>query len=78
MQFIDFKKEHFTKDEDADFYFIDLFKEEIGFGEIGFGEIKVEEKKSDGNSGDMKYQLDDEIDKITIKIQKPCDIRVYF
>lgn len=73
MQFIDFKKEHFTKDEDADFYFIDLFKEEIGFGEI-----KVEEKKSDGNSGDMKYELHDEIDKITIKIQKPCDIRVYF
>ena len=73
MQFIDFKKEHFTKDEYADFYFIDLFKEEIGFGEI-----KVEEKKSDGNSGDMKYELDDEIDKITIKIQKPCDIRVYF
>lgn len=73
MQFIDFKKEHFTKDEEADFYFIDLFKEEIGFGEI-----KVEEKKNDGNSSDMKYELNDDIDKITIKIQKPCDIRVYF
>ncbi|WP_426473776.1 hypothetical protein [Chryseobacterium balustinum] len=73
MQFIDFKKEHFTKDEEADFYCIDLFKEEIGFGEI-----KVEEKKNDGNSSDIKYELNDDIDKITIKIQKHCDIRVYF
>lgn len=73
MQFIDFKKEHFTKDEDTHDFVIDISKDEIGFGEI-----RVQERKDDEIYDDADYEIEDNFDTVTVKMKKPADIRVNF
>ncbi|MCJ8152649.1 hypothetical protein MKJ01_02590 [Chryseobacterium sp. SSA4.19] len=73
MQFIDFKKEHFTHDEETGSYFIEIPKDEIDFGDI-----KVQEKKQDGAYSSTSCELVDESTMITIKMETPADIRVSF
>ena len=41
MQFIDFKKEHFSQDEKEENYFIEISKDEIGYGDIEVLEISI-------------------------------------
>jgi len=73
MQFIDFKKEHFSKSEETEDYFIEIPKEEIGFGDI-----EVQQKKDDGLYSKAEYNVEEDINKVTIKMKQPIDIRVNF
>ncbi|WP_027387800.1 hypothetical protein [Chryseobacterium gregarium] len=73
MQFIDFKKEHFTHDEETNAYFIEIPKDEVDFGDI-----KVQEKKEDGTFAAANPELIDESTRITIRMETPADIRVSF
>jgi len=73
MQFIDFKKEHFTQDEETNDYFIEISKDEVGFGNI-----KVQAKQDDTNYAEVDCELVDDLEKVTIRMEKPADIRVNF
>lgn len=73
MQFIEFKKEHFKKDEETHDFVIEISK-----AEIGFGEIKVQERKDDEIYEDADYEIKNDPLKITIKMKNPTDIRVNF
>lgn len=73
MQFIDFKKEHFTRNEETGGYFIEIPKDEVDFGDI-----TVKEKKEDGTYAGADCELIDETTRITIKMETPVDIRVSF
>jgi len=73
MQFIDFNKEHFTRDEETGVYFIEIPKDEVDFGDI-----KVQEKKEDGTYTAADCELIDETTRITIKMETPVDVRVSF
>lgn len=73
MQFIDFKAEHFSKNEDTGDYTI-----EIPIEEVGFGDIEVHTKEDDGHYSKGEYNLEVDINKITIKMKEAADIRVNF
>ena len=73
MQFIDFKAEHFSKNEETGEYFLEIPKVEVGFKDI-----EVQEKQEDGPFSKADYQSDEDIEKITIRMKKPRDIRVNF
>jgi len=73
MQFIDFTAEHFTKNEETNDYFIDISKEEIGYGTI-----EVHNKKDYGSMSQADYELEEDIEKVRIKMKEPTDIRVNF
>ena len=73
MQFIDFKKEHFSKNEETEEYFIEILKDEIGYGEI-----EVQLKHDDGHYLKAEYKLKNDSNKVTITMKNPCDIRVNF
>ncbi|SMP14845.1 hypothetical protein [Chryseobacterium profundimaris] len=73
MQFIEFKKEHFKKDEETHDFVIEISK-----AEIGFGDIKVQEKKDDNLYEDADYEIKDEPVKVIVRMKKPADIRVNF
>ncbi|GGG59550.1 hypothetical protein [Epilithonimonas arachidiradicis] len=73
MQFIDFKKEHFTKDENTNSYLLEVPKDEIGFGTVSV------HKKTEGDQlEEADYELVDDRDKVTIKMKNPEDIRINF
>ncbi|WP_294315010.1 hypothetical protein [uncultured Chryseobacterium sp.] len=44
MQFIEFKKEHFTHDEKQNSYFLEISKDEVGFGNLKI-QKNTEEKR---------------------------------
>ncbi|QQQ29153.1 hypothetical protein [Chryseobacterium indoltheticum] len=73
MQFIDFKKEHFSHNEAAGSYFIQISKDEIGYRDI-----EVLEQLDDETYSKTEYELVDEVSKITIKMKDPTNIRVNF
>jgi hypothetical protein len=73
MQFIDFKKEHFTHDEETGSYFIEIPKDEVDFGDI-----KVQEKNEGASYAAASCELIDESTLITIRMETPADIRVSF
>ncbi len=73
MQFIDFKKEHFSQNDITKNYFIQISKDEVGYGDI-----EVLEKQDDETYKKAEYDLTDEVNKITIKMKNACDIRVNF
>lgn len=73
MQFIDFKKEHFSYNEEAGRYFIQISKDEVGYGDI-----EVFEKQDDETYSIANYELVDDLNKITIKMKDPGNIRVKF
>lgn len=72
MQFIDFNKEHFSKKEGTEEYFIEILKDDIGFGDI-----EVQEKQDESFSK-AEYQLVNDADRVTIIMKGPSDIRVNF
>lgn len=73
MQFIDFRKEHFTRNEKSDNYFIQISKDEIGFGDI-----EVLKQKDDESYVKADYELIDDVIKVTIKMKNLENIRVTF
>lgn len=73
MQFIDFKKEHFTSNDEKKSYFLEISKEEVGYGEI-----TAKEKLEDDMLAETEYMLEDDFDKVKIIVSKPIEIRVYF
>jgi hypothetical protein len=73
MQFIDFKKEHFSQDEKEENYFIEISKDEIGYGDI-----EVLEKRDDQIYAKTDYEIIDDVTKVTIKMKNPVDIRLNF
>ncbi len=73
MQFIEFKEEHFTKDDTTGDFFIQIPKVEVGFGEV-----EVHAKQEDGHYSKADYEVQDELSTVTIRMKKPCDIRVNF
>ncbi|MCY0976519.1 hypothetical protein PGH12_05075 [Chryseobacterium wangxinyae] len=73
MQFIEFKKEHFVHDEKNGNYFLEIPKEEIGFGEI-----KVQKKQEDETLSEMEYEITDDLNHVKITLENPQNIRVNF
>jgi len=73
MQFIDFKAEHFSKNEERNEYFIEISKDEIGFGTI-----EVHKRQDYDSLSEAQYELEEDISKVTIKMKEPADIRVNF
>jgi len=73
MQFIEFKKEHFVHDEKNGNYFLEIPKEEVGFGEI-----KIQKKQEDETLSEMEYEITDDLNQVKITVENPQDIRVNF
>lgn len=73
MQFIDFKKEHFSHDEETENYFLEISKDEVGYGELS-----VKQKKEDETLADTEYTIEDNVEAIKIIVKDPIDIRVNF
>ncbi len=73
MQFIDFRKEHFRRDEKSDHYFIQISKDEIGYGDI-----EVLKQKEDESYVKADYELIDDVIKVTINMKNLENIRVTF
>jgi hypothetical protein len=73
MQFIEFKKEHFVHDEKNGNYFLEIPKEEVGFGEI-----KVQKKQDDETLAEIDCEIIDDLNQIKIILDDPQDIRVNF
>lgn len=73
MQFIEFKKEHFTHDEEQNHYFLEISKDEVGFDGI-----RIQHKKNDHLSDDIDYDLLDQPTRIRVVMKTPEDIRVNF
>ncbi|SUX48723.1 hypothetical protein [Chryseobacterium indoltheticum] len=73
MQFIDFKKEHFSHNKEAGHYFIQISKDEVGYGDL-----EVLEKQDDDTYSKARYELVDDVSKVTIKMKNPGNIRVSF
>ncbi|WP_294246493.1 hypothetical protein [uncultured Chryseobacterium sp.] len=72
MQFIDFKKEHFSYDREKKQYLLELFKEGIGYGEI-----KVLQKQCD-TFANIAYEIIHDPERAYILMKSPYDIRVFF
>jgi hypothetical protein len=73
MQFIEFKKEHFIQDEKNNNYFLEIPKDEIGFGDV-----KLQKKQDDGTLAEIDAEIIDDLIKIKIILENPQDIRVNF
>ena len=73
MQFIEFKKEHFTHDEEQNRYFLEVSK-----SEVEFENIKIQQKKDDHLSDNIKYEIVDHPTRIKVIMKEPEDIRVNF
>lgn len=73
MQFIEFKKEHFTHDEEQNSYFLEISKDEVGFDNI-----KIQKKSGDHLSDDLDYEIMDHPTRIRVVMKEPEDIRVNF
>jgi len=73
MQFIDFKKEHFTRPANSNKFYLDIPRDEIGFAEID-----VRQATEDDQYEEADYEISDDLDKVVIKMRNPADIRVNF
>ncbi|MDQ1161795.1 hypothetical protein QE422_002163 [Chryseobacterium sp. SORGH_AS 447] len=73
MQFIEFKKEHFTHDEEKNNYFLEISKTEIDPENI-----KVQKKEDDQLSDDLDYEIADHPTRVRVILKEPEDIRVNF
>lgn len=73
MQFIDFKKEHFSYNAVSGNYIIQLSKDEVGYESI-----EVLKKHDDHTYKKANYEIIDDVTKFTIKMKEPADIRVNF
>ncbi|RKE80445.1 hypothetical protein [Epilithonimonas arachidiradicis] len=73
MQFIDFTKEHFRRPENTNKFLLDIPRDEVGFSEID-----IHEKKDNDSYEEADYEIIDDMDKITIIMRSPADIRVNF
>ncbi len=73
MQFIDFKKEHFTRPANSNKFYLDIPRDEIGFAEIDVKQATEGEQYEE-----VDYEISDDLDKVVIKMRNPADIRVNF
>lgn len=73
MQFIEFKKEHFIQDEQSGNFFLEIPKDEIGFGEV-----KLQKKQDDDTFAEIDAEIIDDLKQIKIILKNPQDIRVNF
>jgi len=73
MQFIEFKEEHFSKDENTGQYFINIPKDEVNFKEI-----EVHQKDENDHFVKADYKTEDDINTVTVIMKNPADIRVNF
>ncbi|WP_294288832.1 hypothetical protein [uncultured Chryseobacterium sp.] len=73
MQFIEFKKEHFTHDENQNSYFLEISKDEVGFDNI-----RIQKKNNSHLSDDLDYEIIDHPTRIRVVVKEPEDIRVNF
>lgn len=73
MQFIEFKKEHFTRDEEQNHYFLEISKDEVGFDNL-----RIQQKKDGHFSDDLDYDIIDHPTRIRVIVKQPEDIRVNF
>ncbi|MCU7616918.1 hypothetical protein NZ698_06895 [Chryseobacterium sp. PBS4-4] len=73
MQFIEFKKEHFIQDEKNGKYFLEIPKDEIGFGDV-----KLQKKNDDGTLAEIDAEIINDLRQIKIIMENPQDIRVNF
>ena len=73
MQFIDFKKEHFTRPASSNKFLLDIPRDEIGFAEI-----HIKKAVDEDHYEEVDYEIFDDIDKIVVKMRNPADIRVNF
>ena len=63
MQFIDFKKEHFTRPASSNKFLLDIPRDEIGFAEID-----IKQAVDEDHYEEIDYEIFDDIDKVVIKI----------
>ena len=73
MQFIDFTKEHFTRPQHANKFLLEIPRDIIGFSEI-----EIHEKKENDSYEEADYEIFDDLDKITIMMRIPTEIRVNY
>lgn len=73
MQFIDFKKEHFTRPANSNKFLLDIPRDEIGFSEID-----IKQAVDDNQYEEIDYEISDDLDRVIIKLRNPADIRVNF
>jgi len=73
MQFIEFKKEHFIHDEENGNYFLEIPKDEIGFGEI-----KLQKKQDDNSLSEIDAEIIDDLNQVKIILETPENVRVNF
>lgn len=73
MQFIDFKKEHFTRPANSNKFLLDIPRDEIGFSEID-----IKQAVDDNQYEEIDYEISDDLDRVIIKMRNPADIRVNF
>ncbi|UQB69331.1 hypothetical protein [Epilithonimonas zeae] len=73
MQFIDFTKDAFRRPDNTNKFLLDIPRDEVGFAEIDI------HKKTDNDSyEEADYEVIDDLDKITIIMRNPADIRVKY
>ncbi|WP_333853031.1 hypothetical protein [Epilithonimonas sp.] len=73
MQFIDFTKDSFTRPDNSNKFLLEIPRDDIGFVEID-----IHEKKDSDTYEEIDYEIIDDIDKITILMRHPKNIRVNF
>ena len=73
MQFIEFKKEHFTHNAEKNNYFLEIPKDEVDFGNV-----KIQKRQDDHVLDDIDYDIIDHPTRITVILKTPEDIRVNF
>lgn len=73
MQFIDFKKEHFSHDEATGHYFLEIPKDEVDYENV-----KIQQRNGDQLSDEIDYDLIDHPTRIRVILKDAQDIRVNF
>lgn len=73
MQFIDFTKDSFIRPDNTNKFLLDIPRDEVGFAEID-----IHEKKDNDLYEEIDYEIIDDMDKITIMMRHPKNIRVNF
>jgi len=72
MQFIDFKKEHFSYDQEKNQYLLELFKEDTGYSKT-----QVRNKQYDTFT-DVAYEIRHDPERACILKKSPYAIRAFF
>lgn len=73
IQFTVFTKDSFTRPNNSNKFLLEIPRDDIGFVEID-----IREKKDSDTCEEIDYEIIDEMDKITIMMKHPKNIRVNF